>query len=530
MNARASHTILAAAVIAALLLLAGEATAPLLYTAVNTSTAAHADPATVPKESGKDADALIPLMDDLLSETGTLTLNIKLKDYESAERDLARYAELSAQFDELVVTLDVSGNDIGDFQQNNQKNLASLAALLNDTRRFEDLQRIEIEVPGDEGRHAAVIYEGEALRQKMWERFSAYAEREATVTEIAGHYELNATPYQESITNFAEIVNATENQQEEAGGSANSPLGIAVVPDKGRYGDILSIAGAYTGGTAGTPIKVYVDSQIAGTVALDASGNYACSYQINRTPTGLRLAYATTGTVYSTVTAFEVLPGETAITLAVESRTAVVCTGNLTTAEGRPVTGAPVLLRVDGTDLVSTETDQNGTYTEEIALPTGEHTVRAEFDAVGYPLNASESPAETVVVRDEGLSPFPFVAAIAAALGSGWYLRRRHRPAEEPAAEPPKTVSMEEESVAAPLQVEIAGLPPREAATVLFRTLRARLGLPDTKTPRDCSRLAPAHAAFFERYEQIRYAGETPTDDELRAMEAEARGGGEDAA
>jgi len=530
MNARASHTILAAAVITALLLLAGEATAPLLYTAANTSTAAHADPATVPKESGKDADVLIPLMDDLLSETGTLTLNIKLKDYESAERDLARYAELSAQFDELVVTLDVSGNDIGEFQQNNQENLASLAALLNNTRRFEDLQRIEIEVQGDEGQGMAVVYEGEALRQKMQEGFAAYAEREATVTGIAGHYDLNATPYRESITNFAEIVNATEDQQEEVGGSANSPLEIAVIPDKGRYGDILSIAGAYTGGTAGTPIKVYVDSQIAGNASLDASGNYACSYQVNRTPTGLHLAYATAGTVYSTVTAFEVFPGETAITLAVESRTAVTCTGNLTTAEGRPVTGAPVLLRVDGTELVSTETDQNGTYTEEIALPAGEHTVRAEFDAVGYPLNASESLTETVIVQNEGLSPLPFIAAIAAALGSGWYLRRRHRPAEEPAAELPKTVSVEEESVAAPPQVEIAGLPPREAATVLFRTLRARLGLPDTKTPWDCVRLAPAHTGFFKRYEQIRYAGETPSEEELRAMEEEAVGGDQRAA
>lgn len=529
MNIQASHVILAAAAVAALILLAGEATAPLLYTAQNTSTAAHADPSTVPKESGKDADALIPLMGDLLGETGTLTLTIKLKDFESAERDLARYSELSAQFDNLVVKLDVTGNDIGDFQQNNQENLASLAALLNDTRRFEDLQRLEIDVLDGEQR-MAIAYENETLRQKMREGFSAYAEREATVTGITDHYDLNATPYRESVTNFAEIVNATEDRQEETGGSANSPLGIAVTPDNGRYGDLLSIAGTYAGGTAETPIKVYVDSRVAGNANLDASGNYACAYLVNRTPTGLHLAYATAGTVYSAVTAFEVLPGETAITLAVEGGSAVTCTGNLTTIEGRPVTGAPVVLRVDGTRLVSTETDQNGTYTEQIALPVGEHAVRAEFTAAGYPLDASESPTETVIVRSEGLSPLPFIAAIAAALGSGWYLRRRHRPAEEPAAEPPMTVSPEEEAAATPPPVEIAGLPPREAATVLFQALRARLGLPETKTPRDCARLAPAHAAFFERYEQIRYAGETPTDDELRAMEAEARGGDEDAA
>ncbi|MFY9405177.1 MAG: hypothetical protein WBJ20_03390, partial [Candidatus Methanoculleus thermohydrogenotrophicum] len=73
-----------------------------------------------------------------------------------------------------------------------------------------------------------------------------------------------------------------------------------------------------------------------------------------------------------------------------------------------------------------------------------------------------------------------------------------------------------------PLKIE--GLQPRDAATVLFRFLRARLGLAETKTPRDCARLAPAHARFFERYEKIRYAGEVPTEEELSWMEEVARG------
>ncbi|HNQ34048.1 MAG TPA: DUF4129 domain-containing protein, partial [Methanoculleus sp.] len=71
---------------------------------------------------------------------------------------------------------------------------------------------------------------------------------------------------------------------------------------------------------------------------------------------------------------------------------------------------------------------------------------------------------------------------------------------------------------------------PREAATVLFCTLRARLGLPETKTPRDCARIAPAYAGFFERYERIRYAGETPSEEELTDMERIALGGDADRA
>jgi len=531
MNPRALHIVLAVAIITALILLAGEATTPLLYTATNTSTAAHVDPATVPKLSDNDPDALIPLMDELLGKTGTLTLNIRLKDYESAERDLARYAELSGRFDELVINLDISGTDIGEFQRNNQENLAALGALLDDARRFEDLQRVEIQVQGDEGQRAAVIYEGETLQQKLQGRAAAYTGRENVTIQIAGRYGVNTTPYQESVRNYAEIVGSTASRQAGADEGSPSPLGITVTPDTGRYGYSLSIAGTYTGGTAGTPIKAYVDSQLAGNATLDENGTYACSYRVDRIPAGLHLAYTVADVIHSSVVTFEIRPDDAIITLTLkEDRAVAICAGNLTTAGGRPVTLAPILLRVDDDTPIATETDENGTYREAIPLPAGEHTIRAEFDAAGYPLNASESPKETITIKNKGLSPFPFIAAIAAALGSGWYLRRRHRPEEvAPAPEPVEMVSVEEEAATPPL-VDIAGLPPREAATVLFCALRSRLGLPEAKTPRDCAQIAPAHAGFFERYEQIRYAGETPSEEELRAMEADALGGEENRA
>ncbi|WP_342685941.1 MULTISPECIES: carboxypeptidase-like regulatory domain-containing protein [unclassified Methanoculleus] len=534
MNRQASRIVLAAAVVLVLFLLAGEATSPVLYAAENISTAAHTDPVTVQKRSPGDAAAVVPLMDELLGETGTLALTIRLKDYESAEQDLARYSELSRQFDRMVVTLDVSGTDIGEFQQNNQKNLETLSTLLNDTRRFDDLQRLEIEVRGDDEQHATVVYEGEALRQKMREGFAAYAGREAATTWVAGRYDLNATPYQKSVMDFAEVADAADDWREEIGGESTlrSPLDIAVAPGEGRYGDTLSIAGTYTGGIPGTPVEVYIDSRIAGTVALDDDGAYRYPYRVDRVLAGPHLVYVTAGAVYSPVATFTVLSGDTATTLSLAevNRTAVACTGNLTTAEGRPVAGAPVLVRLGDGTLIAAQTDENGTYVQETVLPAGEHTLRAEFHAAGYPLNASESREEMFVVRGEGLSPLPFAAAVAAALGTGWYLRRRYRATEETLpVEQPESVAVDETVEAPPPRVEIAGLPPRDAATVLFRALRTRLDLSDTKTPRDCIRLAPDHAGFFERYERVRYAGEVPTEEELRAMEREALGGDETA-
>lgn len=520
---RTSYIVLAAAAVLVIALLAGEAVDPVLYTAENVATAAHADPATVDKRSPGNAAALVPLMDDLLGETGTLALTIKLKDYESAERDLARYSDLSRQFDRLVVTLDVSGTDVGEFQRNNRQNQDALATLLNDSRRFEELQRLEIEVLDGEQR-MAVAYEGEALRQKMREGFASYASREAVTTQIAERYGANTTPYHESVGHFAEVAD----DRRESSSAVTSPLGIAVAPHEGRYAETLTIAGSYSGGAPGTRVEVYVDSRNAGAATLDANGTYACSYRIGRVLAGPHLAYAVAGSVYSEVATFEVLPANTTITLAVMevNATAVACSGNLT-AEGRPVMRAPVVIRTNDGTLVTAETDQQGAYSTEIVLAPGEYTLRTEFHAAEYPLNPSESETVAVQVRGEGLSPLPFIAALAAALGTGWYLRRR-RPEEEPiaAAEPPA----EPEIVQPPTEPDIGDLPPREAATVLFRALRARLGIPETKTPRDCVRIAPDHAGFFERYERIRYAGEIPTDDELRAMETEARGGDEGAA
>ncbi|NLA39451.1 MAG: hypothetical protein GX882_08810, partial [Methanomicrobiales archaeon] len=448
-----------------------------------------------------------------------------LKDYESAERDLANYEKLSRQFDRLVVTLDVSGTDIGEFQKNNRQNQEALKTLLNDSRRFDDLKRIEIQVRDDEEQHMTIVYEGEALRQKMREGFSTYAKREAATIQIAEHYEIDATAYQESIGHISEIAGASDEWQEKInGGPIRSPLVIAVTPGEGRYGDTLQITGTHAGGKPGAPVDIYVDSRLEATVTLGDDHTCSHPYRVGRVLAGPHLAYAVAGSTYSEVATFEILTTDTAITLALAevNGTAVACTGNLTTGN-RSVALAPILIRVSDGTIATAETDRNGTYKKEITLPAGEHTLRAEFHAAGYPLNASESAEETIHLRGEGLSPLPFVAALAALIGSGWYLRRRASRQEE-YTDPSHEPGIEPEEEAREEAVSIEGLPPREAATALFHALRARLDIAETKTPRDCAKIAPAYSRFFERYEMIRYAGETPTDEELRWMEKVARG------
>ena len=156
----------------------------------------------------------------------------------------------------------------------------------------------------------------------------------------------------------------------EAGGekSPPSPLGIAVAPDTGRYGDTFSIAGTYAGGSPGTPIEIYVDSRIAGNATLDENGAYTSIYRIDRIPAGLHLAYAVAGAIYSGVTPFSVRQDDTAITLTPGRRS---LHGSLMTAGGRPVTLAPVSSGSTAVQPIETRTDENGTYRASSPSPPG---------------------------------------------------------------------------------------------------------------------------------------------------------------
>ena len=61
------------------------------------------------------AESVLPLMQDLLSQSGTIVLSVKVKDWESAQRDLERYAEMTQSMSNLVDSLDLSETDVQDF-------------------------------------------------------------------------------------------------------------------------------------------------------------------------------------------------------------------------------------------------------------------------------------------------------------------------------------------------------------------------------------------------------------------------------
>lgn len=563
MKKRTFRILLAIPALIFLIFIAQYAASPVLYTVKNDSvTSSHQNPEALKQISREQSETVLPLMSEILGSTGTLVLNIKLKDFDSAERDLQEYIERSRQLDRMVINLDMSETELAEFRRNNQKNLQSMEALLNDTRRFDELQSLEIRYR-DENRPDllySVMYEGEALRSRVAENFRGYQSRSDAMVNTSQKFDLNTTVYEESVEDFEEIVTAIDAEQETRSGTIHAPttpdhLSIAVTPDHGVYRDRLLIAGNLTGRTiAGQNITLAIDSKTWTTATTDDAGGYKAALTLDRIRAGKHLVYAVHGSTYSDVVTFSVLPLDTALTLAVAEGTAAgnrTFAGNLTAA-GMPVAGAPVTITADGNVLFTATTNATGGYALERHLDEGTYRVRAVFDSTAFPLNASESNIVVVEIAPSLLgSPLLISAGILliTALGAVWYVRRRGReqnPAPDDAADDP------EEETSAPEAPVAAVQPPVEEEEDILATFarlagegtisdavhalylrlagsiaaRHRIDGHAAMTPREflaaCRGISCIETLtrFIRRYEAVRYGGVVPDDEERQELVA----------
>ncbi|RXE56106.1 hypothetical protein ABH15_07960 [Methanoculleus taiwanensis] len=540
-------------------LIAQYAASPALYTFKSDSdTPFHQNPEALKQISREQSQVLLPLMSEVLDNTGTLVLNIKLKDFESAERDLQQYMEQSRRLDSMVINLDMSETELEEFRRNNKKNVESMQSLLNDTRRFQELQSLEIRYR-DENRPDllySVSYEGEALRSQIAENFKGYRSRESAMVNTSSRFELDTTTYEQSIDDFEEIVEEIEAKQETRRTETPAPpttpqrLSIAISPDTGVYQDRLWASGELTGKRVGREnVTLYIDSKYWTTVATGDDGRYGTTFTVDRIRAGKHLAYAVHGSTYSEVVTFTVLPLDTVLTLEVvegaraENRTLA---GSLRAGE-IPVADAPVRLTADGRTIATATTDDTGNYTLEQQFEAGTYRVTAIFESSSFPLNGTESAPVLVEIAPSLFGSPIFVYGgflLLAAIGSVWYIRRRRGQPGEPAAEAlseeradlPDEPAVEEplpgedENAAEKFARLVAGGRISDAVHALYLHLAGRIAKAQridnhlAMTPREllaaCRRLPLGErlAEFVRRYEAVRYGGKQPTDEERREL------------
>jgi hypothetical protein len=523
---------------------------PERYTIHNeSSTSYHSDPATLSAYSDERSRDIQAMMQELLDAPHTIVLNIKIKDFEEAQGEFEEYKEKSRYFNGVVVNLDLEDSAIGDFRRENRKNMETLERMINESARFDEINRLEIRYRTEE--NPALLYtvalEGEAIQNSLKKSSTQLADREPDIIEIGNGLGLNTTRYQEAVALLSEVVEEDQKQQEER--QLNRPalpestLSLSVSPLSGGYGDTLQVAGTYTFVSA-REVTLVLDSRDWKTLAPDQNGVFTTTLPIGRIREGEHSIFATTGALYSNLVTFTVVPTDTVITFGAiqggEHWSGVSCHGDLHAGE-IPVAAAPVRILVDDFEALTLETDMDGYYSGSLNLTEGDHTLQAVFDDAAFPLHRSESP----VVRIALTPSVPLRVAIGvgggilllASLGLIWYVRRRNPPPGAGELPAPSGPDLTSESPDFP-EAMVQPTPPPSladiliqyqalsdagdgsgAAALLYRFLIGRIApLPGVNDPyaltaremasllSDTSFIEPFRA-FVSRYEMVRYGG-----------------------
>ena len=523
-----------------LLLLAPAILSPALYTPASGSpTAYHANPAALGERSQEQSAELSVLMQDLIDSPQPVALNIRIRDFEEAERALEEYSRQSQRFDRLVVTLDLSDSAVGDFRRENQKNRASLERILNESARFAEIDQLSIRYRDEENPALlyTVTFEGEAVQNALARTTTEFVNRSPDLLDISSGLGLETSRYLEAVDLLNDMV--VINRAIQDGRQAARPdlhpstLTIAVIPESGRYGDELWITGTRTS-LPDTPVTLVLDSRDWQTVEPDEAGIFRTTLPIGRIRSGEHLLYAAVGKLYSGIVSFTVHGSDTSLTLDLSSGTrwdVVTCTGTISTG-GMPVAGAPVSIVSDGSAAGTATTNLAGVFTTTVTLSAGEHTLQAVFDDDDFPLDPSWSEEKNV-----NLSPAPGLLILlllggivisGAVAGAAWYIRRSREDEPAPSLQGPlswtpgpgsATPQSGIADISSRYQELVTAGDPASAARLLLHALIDRLFSPEktmnpySLTPRELA----AHAAgepyeaplnaFTRGYEQIRYQG-----------------------
>ncbi len=373
-------------------------TNPTLYTSqLDSSTELHERLSALDQISREQSGTILPLMQETLSSSGTVILNLDYQDFESAERDMNVYLANSRQMDNLIVRLDMSQSELDDWRRLNAENRADIIDLFDDIRRFSELQRLEIEYrdENDPEMLYSVLYEGEVLRSQIKQTTESYQARSQQVTEVSKRFDINTDSYQQSISRAQSIAQSVEIEQNQrsqiirATAPRQSPIGLTLThqPDEVMYGDTLIISGQVTGGVA-NQVSIYINNIQRSVLRPSGDGTYLFEYQIQDIREGLHTIHATTNGVFSDVGSFRVIRRPTDLTLS--SPGGGVIQGRLLAGE-LPLVNMPVTVLSGGRVITTFETDYHGEFKGEVDLPHGTHRVVAVFDEPQYPLEPARS-------------------------------------------------------------------------------------------------------------------------------------------
>lgn len=413
----------------------------------------------------KTAD-LQPLMQDFFDTSGTIVLNVRLKNFEDAEEDLAEYRRAASQFDHMVINLDMSESEIGEFRKNNAENIRNLEELINDSVSFDELSRLEIQYQDadDPAKMYAIAYEGEALREKITREFAQYQNHTSAMATTGRNLETDPEPMESSVAVFEEYVSEITGVQEERVEQTTDDrkqteiiqedLTLAIDPSGGVYGDVLTATGMFsrTGDIPkGEPLTLYIDSKKSADASCTSAGEYTIPIPIHKMYAGIHLAYTRAGDTFSPLVPITITATEGTLTLNVSVQGTIAFASGALSTEGREISDAPVNVyfrSADSENMTTVYTDDSGEYSCITELTPGEYTVQSVFSDTAYPVRECRSDEYIISIAQSHLVLYIIVFMICA--GGAGYLFFRRRQGEREQESPSKDLA-DEDYAPAPL-------------------------------------------------------------------------------
>jgi hypothetical protein len=534
-----------------LLLLALFLSSPQLYSPENaSSTPRHANLLSLKKTSGDEASRILPLLQDLMGSTSTITISLETKDFSAAERDLLNSLDRSAHLENLIIQLNLSDTDLDVLRQQNDQNLADLQELLNLSQRFSELETVEIQYRR-EGRPDllySISYEGETIRNRVGALAQEYSSRKDGIVNASNAFELDSTDYQNSVSAVSGIAEEIMARQTDRAVNlekvVTSPylLTLQLQPETVVYGDVITLSGSFISAPSSAGgVSLYLDSVLWDRQNVDTMGYYQMFYPVQRIRTGTHIIYAQYEHTYSEIRTFSVRSLPTRITLDAgpTSEQQIFCSGTLYAAQ-IPVSSAPLELYSDGKLIRTVDTDIHGSFSATLDLSPAGHRIKVRFGSREFPLEPSEAEMDVPAIPEKLSSPTPLLLALgifAAIGGAGTWLLLRRRPAGKTRRTP--SLDTVPPLPSRPAIADLSGIlsaywnlllkgEVQDGVHLLYRSLVERIGrtksVPHAPalTPRELSgrvpELSPGLPEFVHQYEQIRYAGMLPEEKEQRTL------------
>ncbi|WP_440951257.1 hypothetical protein [Methanosphaerula subterraneus] len=395
--------IVALSAVFALFLIIHFASAPILYSpTLADSTGSHLNPGAMQELPLDKYEEILPMMQDILDLSGSVVHNMRYNNIDVADHDLKEYIDLSKSLDQFVVNLDLSDSELEAWRQENYENRVTLTRLVNDTKQLEDVKSLEAKYQNQNqsGDLTAIISEESTLNQKIKLNSQAYkGGASSSLTNLSKKFDLNTARFEKSAEDMTVISKTAGLSEISAPQNHGGVLTFYLSQTSAAYGEAINASGILKDlGDADQIIEVGVDRIPWSTVTPNPDRSYETSLMIRNISSGSHNAYVRNGAFFVKESEFQVISSDVTITFGEVGRdgTNIMVSGTLRTASGIPVAGAPIKIIWDKVGVIPVLTDLSGVYRASVALPPGNHQMKARFESPEFPLNQSESPEISV--------------------------------------------------------------------------------------------------------------------------------------